>query len=171
MMTMKRSSTLVVAALLLSACSSGGEPSGPRVGASAPEYRAAALSGDTVALSSLKGQVVLLNLWATWCAPCRHETPFLESLYTDKKDAGLHIVGISMDTGDAREQVEDFVKEYGVTYPILVDPQMKGMDTWQVLGLPASFLIDRDGVLRWMRFGPVSADDKEFMDALSATLQ
>ena len=114
---------------------------------------------------------MLLNLWATWCAPCRHETPFLESLYQARKDEGLKIVGISMDTGDARDQVEQFVQEYGVTYPILVDPQMKGMDTWQVLGLPASFLIDREGMLRWMRFGPVSEDDQEFMDALSSTLK
>jgi peroxiredoxin len=84
---------------------------------------------------------------------------------------GLAIVGISMDTGDARDQVEEFVQEYGVTYRILVDPQMRGMDTWHVLGLPASFLIDREGTLRWMRFGPVSADDAEFTDALGTLLQ
>ncbi len=155
----------------LAACGGEKAPRGPRVGSPAPEYVATNLAGDTVALSSMHGQVVLLNLWATWCAPCRHETPFLEALYKERKGDGLHIVGISMDTGDARDQVEDFIKEFGVTYPILVDPQMSGMDTWQVLGLPASFLVDREGILRWMRFGPVSENDAEFAAALKATLQ
>lgn len=159
----------VVAATGLAACESG--PHGPRVGKSAPEYTATSLEGDSVSLSSFKGKVVLLNLWATWCAPCRHETPFLQSLYEQRKDEGLTVVGISMDTGDARDQVDEFVQEFGVKYPILLDPQMRGMDSYQVLGLPATFLIDRDGTLRWMRFGPVSADDEEFMKALGATLE
>jgi cytochrome c biogenesis protein CcmG/thiol:disulfide interchange protein DsbE len=159
----------VIAAAGLAACESG--PPGPRVGKPAPEYVASTLQGDSVALSSLRGKVVLLNLWATWCAPCRHETPFLQSLYEERRSQGLEIVGISMDNGDARDQVEEFVREFGVRYPILVDPQMRGMDSYQVLGLPATFLIDRDGILRWMRFGPVSADDGEFMKALGATLE
>jgi peroxiredoxin len=155
---------------LLAACGAG-ERVGPRIGAPAPDYTATDLAGDSVSLSSLRGQVVLLNLWATWCVPCRHETPYLQSLNEEHADDGLTIVGISMDTRDARDQVEDFVKEYGVTYRVLVDPQMAGLDTWHVLGLPASFLIDRDGTLRWMRFGPVSADDEEFTRALGTLLQ
>jgi peroxiredoxin len=158
------------AVVAVAACG-GGEAAGPRVGAPAPAYTAATLAGDSVSLASLRGQVVLVNLWATWCAPCRHETPYLQSLGVERADDGLAIVGISMDTGDAHDQVEEFVEEYGVTYRILVDPQMRGMDTWRVLGLPASFLIDREGTLRWMRFGPVSADDEEFTDALGRLLR
>ena len=153
----------------LGACA-GGEPPGPRVGSPAPAYAATTLAGDSLSLASLRGKVVLVNLWATWCAPCRHETPYLQTLSVEHADDGLAIVGVSMDTGDARDQVEEFVQEYGVTYRILVDPQMRGMDTWHVLGLPASFLIDREGTLRWMRFGPVSPDDGEFTDALGALL-
>jgi len=159
----------VIVAAGVAACESG--PPGPRVGKPAPEYVAFTLQGDSVALGSLRGKVVLLNMWATWCAPCRHETPFLQSLYEQRKDEGLEIVGVSMDNGEARSQVEEFVREFGVRYPILLDPQMRGMDSYRVLGLPASFLIDRDGILRWMRFGPVSADDDEFMKALGATLE
>lgn len=166
----RAASVLTFAALAAAACG-GGEAAGPRVGAPAPEYTASNLQGDSVSLSSLRGQVVLVNLWATWCAPCRHETPYLQSLSQEHGDEGLTIVGISMDTRDARDQVEEFVREYGVTYHVLVDPQMRGMDTWHVLGLPASFLIDREGTLRWMRFGPVSADDQEFAEALGTLLQ
>lgn len=147
------------------------EVDGPRVGAPAPAYGGTTLAGDSVSLEGLKGQVVLLNLWATWCAPCRHETPFLEALFKDRKEQGLTIVGVSMDTGDARDQVADFVEEFAVTYPILLDPQMRGMDLYRVLGLPASFLIDRDGTLRWMRIGPVTETDQDFLNALESTLK
>lgn len=141
------------------------------VGREAPAYAAATLAGDSISLASLRGRVALLNFWATWCAPCRHETPFLQALYEAREDDGLVIVGASLDTGDARDQVRAFVEEYGVTYPILLDPQMRGMDAYRVLGLPATFLVDRDGILRWMRFGPVSETDLDFLSALDAILE
>lgn len=165
-------SLLAAAALAtLLACGGGSEAAVPEVGAPAPAYTAADLEGDSVSLASLRGQVVLVNLWATWCGPCRHETPYLQSLFEEHADDGLAIVGVSMDTRDARDQVEQFIREYGVTYRVLVDPRMVAMDTWHVLGLPASFLVDREGTLRWMRFGPVSADDEEFTLALRTLLQ
>jgi len=157
-------------ALAAAACSAAPDVA-PVVGSRAPEYGARSLSGDSVSLADLRGRAVLLNFWATWCAPCRHETPFLQSLFARSASRGLVVVGVSMDTGDARAQVEDFVREYGVTYPVLVDPQMRGMDLYKVIGLPASFLVDRDGVLRWMRIGPVSETDREFLGALEAVLE
>lgn len=160
----------VIALSGLAACAPP-EYSGPVVGAAAPAYGAKTLEGDSVSLASLRGKVVLLNLWATWCAPCRHETPFLQSLYEERSPDGLEIVGVSMDTGDARDLVGEFVQEYGVTYPMLVDPQMRGMDVYRVLGLPASFLVDREGVLRWMRFGPVGETDHDFLEALEGALK
>ena len=153
---------LLVGALCLGCAPT--QPDGPIVGAEAPGYGGTTLAG-------LRGQVVLLNLWATWCAPCRMETPFLEDIFNARKEQGLTVVGVSMDTGDARDQVAEFVQEYGVTYTILLDPQMRGMDLYRVMGLPASFLIDRDGVLRWMRIGPVTETDQEFLSALEGTLK
>ena len=147
------------------------ENQGPVVGAPALAYGAITLQGDSVSLASLEGKVVLLNFWATWCAPCRHETPYLQALYEERRAEGLEIVGVSMDTGDAKDQVEEFVEEYGVTYSILLDPQMRGMDVYRVLGLPATFLIDREGVLRWIRFGPVGETDQDFLSALEAVLE
>jgi peroxiredoxin len=147
------------------------EHAGPRVGSPAPGYQAASLDGDPVTLASFRGRPVLLNLWATWCAPCRYETPFLQSLYEEWGPAGLEVVGVSLDTGDATDLIREFTEEYGVTYTILVDPQMVGMETYQVLGLPASFLIDREGVLRWMKFGPVSETDRDFLTAIETVVE
>lgn len=155
--------------LILAACASS-DHSAPVVGAPPPAYTVATLSGDSVSLASLKGKVVLLNLWATWCTPCRQETPYLESVYKAHKDQGLEVVGVSLDTGDPKE-VTDFVHEMGVTYTVGVDPAMRSMDLFQVLGLPASFLIDRKGILRWMRYGPVNETDRDFLNALETLLK
>jgi thiol-disulfide isomerase/thioredoxin len=142
---------VVAVPLVITACVPA-DNVGPRIGSPAPDYQAATLEGDSVTLSSFRGRPVLLNLWATWCAPCRYETPFLQGLY-------------------ATDLITDFIEEYGVTYTILVDPRMVGMETYQVLGLPASFLIDRDGVLRWMKFGPVSETDQDFLSAIGTVVE
>jgi len=143
---------------------------GERGGAPARDYVAANLAGDTVSLASLRGKVVLLNLWATWCPPCRLETPYLQSVFEEYQADGFEIVGVSMDAGDAAADVAMFVEEYGVTYTILHDPEMRGLESYKVLGLPATFLIDRDGVLRWMRYGPIAEDDPDFLQALGDVL-
>jgi len=164
---------LLVAGLLGGACAPGGmdEVIRPITGELAPAYAATTLDGDTVSLESLRGSVVLLNFWATWCAPCRFETPFLQSLAEEYQADGLRVVGVSMDTGDPGDIIREFVEEYGVTYTILTDPQMMGMEIYQILGLPGTFLIDRDGVLRWMRYGPVNENDNDFLQAVADALQ
>jgi peroxiredoxin len=143
---------------------------GPRVGSPAPAYEISTLEGDSVALASFQGSPVLLNLWATWCAPCRYETPFLQSLYEEWGDRGLEVVGVSLDAGDATELIREFTEEYGVTYTVLADSRLAGMETYQVLGLPATFLIDREGIIRWMKFGPVSETDQSFLTALETVV-
>ena len=144
-----RTMTATVLAAATVACAQSDAPAPPRLGAPVPSYEAVDMRGEVVSLESLKGNVVLLNMWATWCAPCRQETPFLQELFERHEADGFRIVGASMDTGNAADQVEMFTEEYGVTYTVLLDPQMRGMDSYQVLGLPATFLIDREGVLRF----------------------
>lgn len=167
---MRTTGVVLILASGLTACVGDGPPP-PRIGEPAPAYEAVTLEGDTVSLESLRGQVVLLNLWATWCAPCRHETPFLQAIYEEHRDRGFEVVGVSMDTGDQTASIRDFVEEYGVEYTILHDRTMRGMDLYQVLGLPATFLLDREGVVRWMRFGPVGETDHDFLNAVETVLQ
>jgi cytochrome c biogenesis protein CcmG/thiol:disulfide interchange protein DsbE len=156
----------LIAALAMTGCAAVESAGPPRVGEPARDYAATNLEGKEVALADLRGRVVLLNFWATWCTPCRMETPYLQSVFEEYAEDGFEIVGVSMDTGDAADDVAMFAEEYAVTYTILHDPQMRGMELYQVLGLPATFLIDREGVLRWMRYGPIPEDDPEFLSAL-----
>ncbi len=169
-MKIKQMTVIALAAVTL-ACSQSDAPPPPRPGFPAPAYEAVDMQGQTVSLESLKGDVVLLNMWATWCGPCRAETPYLQELFEQYEEQGFHIVGASMDTGNAADQVEMFTEEYGVTYTILLDPQMRGMDSYQVLGLPATFLIDREGVLQWMKYGPLGETDSQFHEALEDALR
>lgn len=143
----------------------------PRTGDMAPDLEALALADlQPVALSGYRGSPVLVNLWATWCAPCRFETPYLQSVYEEHRDRGLRIAGISVDTRSSLEAVKHFVADYGVTYDILLDPEMVSTDAFGAIGLPASFLVGGDGVILFDRLGPILEDDPEFVAALEEAL-
>jgi thiol-disulfide isomerase/thioredoxin len=158
----------VAASIALAAC--GEEARGPTVGQPIADYGATTLEGDSVSLASLRGDVVLLNLWATWCVPCRTETPYLQSISEEYGPRGLEVVGVSQDVGDVRDDIAMFVEEYGVTYTILHDPRMRGLDLYRVFGMPGSFLIDREGILRWRQYGPILEGDPTFLRALEDVL-
>lgn len=160
----------VSAAIILAACQ--GETRGPPTeGSPAPEYSATTLDGREVSLESLKGEPVLLNFWATWCTPCRKETPFLQSLHEEFADRGLQVVGVSMDSRGSAEEIRAFMDRYDVTYRILHDPASRAMDVFSVIGLPATYLLEADGTVRFVRIGPVAEDDREFMSALNQALE
>ncbi len=163
----------VSGALLLwvSACAPG-DLRPPQVGDPAPDFQAMSLDGErTVALGDYAGQTILVNLWATWCAPCRFETPYLQSVYEENRDRGLMIVGVSVDSPSALDLVNDFLEEMGVTYDILLDPDMVSTDAFLPIGYPASYLIDGDGVVRFTRLGPIAEGDPAFLEALEQTLK
>ena len=160
---------MVLAAIVAAGC--GGEPR-PQVavGAPAPRYAATTLSGDSASTSALAGKVVLLNIWATWCAPCRQEIPFLQSLYERHQRDGLEIVGVSVDARGEDAAIEAFAKEFGMSYPIWRDPDERIQSLYLALGVPASYLIDRSGILRWRRIGIISETDTTFTRALADAL-
>ncbi|MGH7477527.1 MAG: TlpA disulfide reductase family protein [Longimicrobiales bacterium] len=125
-------------------------------GSIAPAYAATTLDGDTLGLESLRGRVVLLNVWATWCTPCRTEMPSLERLYTELHGRGLDVVAVSVDAppgrigafGQAGARVAPFVAQLALTFPILLDPHGRVLDDFGVVGLPTTFIIDRRGIIR-----------------------
>lgn len=143
----------------------------PGVGDDAPEFSATLLStGEQVSLADYRGNVLLVNLWATYCAPCRFETPYLVSIYEEYADRGFRVVGITVDSNNSFGAVERFLAEMEVSYDILLDPDMISMDVFAAIGLPATFIVDRDGVIRFMQYGPILEDDPAFLMRLDEIL-
>jgi peroxiredoxin len=155
-------------AITLAACH---QPPGPAaVGTAAPDLAVHALNGQPVQLRQLRDSVVLLNVWATWCVPCRREVPELQALHQQYGGRGLRVVGLSVDDAADASDVVEFVKNYGLTYAIWLDPQQQVSARFGIPGVPASFLIDRSGLVRWRHLGPFKADNGEFISALQKTL-
>lgn len=159
------------------ACTSGGDSSSGRatggrveVGAPAPSYRAVALNGDSVSLAAQRGKVVLFNVWATWCHPCRDEIPELQALHVKYQPRGLELVGVSVDAEGSDEAIKAFMKDFEMTYPVWRDPDERVSAQFLVVGVPATFLIDRDGVLRWRKTGPIQPRDTALVAAIERAL-
>ena len=112
----------------------------------APDFTLPTLAGGSRHLSELRGKVVLLNFWATWCVPCRTEMPTIEALYQRYKSQGLEVLAVNLDVLSTAG-VEAFVKEVAVTFPILLDPSWSAARAYRVFGLPTTYLIDRTGNL------------------------
>ena len=132
-----------------------------KAGDPAPSYAAPRLDGDTVSLASLRGGPILLNLWATWCAPCREEMPGLQTLHERYHARGLDVIGASTDARGAEDAVRAFVKEFGITFTILHDADESASRIFRTNGLPETFLIDANGKIahRWIgRFEPLAPD-------------
>ena len=118
----------------------------------APDFTLDSLNGKPVTLSSFRGQAVLLNFWATWCGPCKIEMPWFIELQKQYGPKGLQIVGVAMDDA-SKEDIDKFVKEMGVNYPILIGKEAVGQDYGGVNVLPTSFFLDRDGKIVAREFG------------------
>lgn len=123
-------------------------------GFKAPDFLARRLDDPArlVRLSDYAGTVVLVNVWATWCDPCREEMPSIERLYRELEPRGFKVVAVSIDDAGAEGDIRDFAREYGLTFDIAHDPTGHIQRTYQLIGVPESFLIDRDGVIRKKAF-------------------
>lgn len=125
------------------------------VGSRAPDFRAIDLAtGDSVSLHErYRGSVTLVNVWATWCAPCRVEMPAMEQAYQSMAPYGFKIAAVSIDEGDP-EDVRAFGRELGLSFDLLQDRSTKVVETYQTTGVPESFLLDRNGILVKRIIGP-----------------
>jgi peroxiredoxin len=119
----------------------------------APDFAVPDLGGQAVRLSAYRGQVVLVNLWTTWCPPCRDEMPSMERLYARFKDRGFVLLAVSQDEGGL-EAVKPFVAQMKLSFPVLVDAQGEVGRKFGVWGYPESFLVDREGRVVERVIGP-----------------
>ena len=161
---------LTATLVALSACIPSEAPTLQR-GDPAPPFTATSLhDGSPVALSDYLGSTLLVNLWATWCHPCRTETPYLQSVYERYRGRGLRILGVSVDLPADSAAVVEFVEEMGVEYDIALDPEATSRDAFLARGLPTSVLIDRNGAVAFSWIGPIPEGEPTFIAGLEAAL-
>jgi peroxiredoxin len=165
MMISKRLFTTLALLALLGACDrpEQGAIRALQPGDAAPAYAAPTMAGDTISLADLRGNAVMLNIWATWCTPCREEMPGLEQLHTEYAADGLRVIGVSIDASGLASEIRHFTDEYGITFTILHDPAESVMRAFRARAVPETFLLDRQGqvVRRWIgKFDPVAEDSR-----------
>jgi len=148
--------------ILVSADKTGISTSGkiyaPQQGFLAPDFELQTTTGETVKLSDMRGQAVLVNLWATWCPPCRAEMPAIEKVYNEYKDDGLVVLAVNMTYQDDATKIEPFINEYGLTFPILLDETSDMAHAYQLRSLPSSYFIGRDGIIHEVVIGGPMAE-------------
>jgi peroxiredoxin len=133
--------------------------SGPRVGQLAPDFTLMDLDGDPITLSDYRGKIVFLNFWATWCPPCRQEMPAIESFYNEHKDEDVVVIGV--DLRETVAEVRHFIEEGGYTWTFVIDTNGQVNRDYRVIAIPASFFLDREGVIRAKTVGPMTRQAME----------
>jgi thiol-disulfide isomerase/thioredoxin len=161
--TTKALRTLLVAAFLATPALAVA-PAGP-----APKFQLASMAGKPVNLDQFKGQVVMLNFWASWCGPCRAEMPILEKLHTKYKPMGFTMIGVNVEPDSA--EAAKWLQATPVTFPILFDTKSEVSKLYSVQSMPSTVIIDRKGNLRWLHRGYKPGDENEYLNQIRALVR
>jgi peroxiredoxin len=171
-MIMRPLCSLLFAAAVLPACGTDLDAYRPlQVGDPAPAFAAPVIGGDTLRLADLHGAAIMLNVWATWCPPCREEMPGLQALHEQYGGRGLRVIGVSIDSRGAESAIRGFAEDHGITFTILHDPGESVARLFRTRAVPETFLIDADGRIahRWIgMFDPLAPDVAERVEAALA---
>lgn len=138
-------------------------------GKQAPGFTLGTIDGKKLTLADYRGKMVFLNIWATWCAPCREEMPSMQTLYEKLAGPGFAMLTISIDKGP--EEVIQFVEELGLTFPVAMDPEQKVASQYKITGVPETFLISPDGIVMHHIIGPGKWDEPSTLAAFERTIQ
>jgi peroxiredoxin len=133
-------------------------------GAPAPQFTLGAKSGQNVSLAQYKGQVVMLNFWASWCGPCRQEMPLLESIYKKYNRLGFTMIGVNVEPDS--NAANEWLKQTPVSFPILYDKESRVSKMYDVAGMPSTVIIDRAGKVRMLHRGYKPGDENEYLDSI-----
>jgi thiol-disulfide isomerase/thioredoxin len=161
---MKNRIAAVAAALLISLPVLAGPSAGP-----APGFTLASRAGQDVSLSQYKGDVVMINFWASWCGPCRQEMPLLESIYKKYNKMGFVLLGVNVEPNS--QAANDWLKATPVSFPILYDKDSKVSKLYDVAGMPSTVIIDRNGNLRVLHRGYKPGDENEYLDSIRSLIR
>ncbi len=144
---------LLIALLALLAWGLRAQAGGPLEAGPAPDFSLTTFGGETLTLSDLRGQVVIINFWASWCPPCRDEAPYLEATWRKYRDQGVIFIGV--DYVDAEPNALAYIEEFDITYPNGPDIGQKIAEAYRIKGVPETFYVDKTGQLRGVQIGPL----------------
>lgn len=130
----------------------------PKAGFLAPDFTLNTLEGETVTLSALRGQAVIVNIWASWCLPCRAEMPALQTVYDEYADQGLALLAVNATSQDSVAAAAGFIAELGLDFPVLLDPDGEVGHLYQVSALPSTFFVYPDGTIAEVVIGGPMAE-------------
>jgi peroxiredoxin len=138
-------------------------------GQSAPDFALKSSSGDNLRLSEFRGDVVMVNFWATWCGPCRQEMPLLDELYSRYGRVGFSLLGVNID--DNQSKAMDMIAELGVSFPVLFDSSKQVSELYDVDAMPVTVLIDREGTVRYVHQGYKPGYEEMYLDQIRSLLR
>jgi peroxiredoxin len=139
------------------------------VGEQAPGFSLESRDGSAVSLDDLRGQVAMINFWATWCGPCREEMPHLEALYQRYADLGFAVLGVNVE--EDATGADAFLAETPVSFPVLFDPQNEVSELYEVIAMPSTVLVDRAGKIRFVHRGYQSGYEDEYQSEIRTLLK
>ncbi|MDJ0906513.1 MAG: TlpA disulfide reductase family protein [Woeseiaceae bacterium] len=143
--------------------------SGDLAGQSAPDFALKSSTGENLRLSEFRGDVVMVNFWATWCGPCRQEMPLLDELYSRYGRVGFSLLGVNID--DNSSKAMDMVSELGVSFPVLFDSSKEVSKLYEVDAMPVTVLIDREGTVRYVHLGYKPGYEDKYLDQIRSLLR
>jgi peroxiredoxin len=138
-------------------------------GGPAPQFTLGSKAGPSVSLAQYKGQVVMLNFWASWCGPCRQEMPLLESIYKKYRPMGFTLIGVNVEPDS--NAANEWLKQTPVSFPILYDKESKVSKMYDVAGMPSTVIIDRTGKVRMLHRGYKPGDENEYLDSIRSLVR
>jgi len=138
-------------------------------GRPAPDFALKSSSGENLRLSEHRGEVVMVNFWATWCGPCRQEMPLLDELYSRYQRVGFSLLGVNID--DNSSKAMKMISELGVTFPVLFDSRKEVSKLYEVEAMPVTVLIDREGTVRYVHHGYKPGYEEKYLDQIRSLLR
>lgn len=155
--------------LLLTAFAATSLASSGLEGRAAPDFALKSSSGENLRLSEYRGDVVMINFWATWCGPCRQEMPLLDELYSRYERVGFNLLGVNIDD-DSRRAMQ-MIEELGVNFPVLFDARKEVSKLYEVEAMPVTVLVDREGNVRYVHHGYKPGYEDKYLDQVRSLLR
>jgi peroxiredoxin len=156
-------------ALVLSVFAASSLASGGLEGQAAPDFALKSSTGENLRLSEYRGDVVMINFWATWCGPCRQEMPLLDELYSRYQRVGFNLLGVNIDD-DSRRAMQ-MVDELGVKFPVLFDARKEVSKLYEVNAMPVTVIVDREGTVRYVHHGYKPGYEDKYLDQIRSLLR